>query len=100
VTIGYDVPWRRVHELLFAAAAATNHVLQNPPPYVLQTALDDFYVAYELNAYTDQPRMMARIYSALHANIQDSFRDGGVEIMSPHYRATRDGSEATVPAVG
>jgi small-conductance mechanosensitive channel len=97
VTIGYDVPWRKVHELLLAAAAATEHILKDPVPFVFQKSLDDFYVSYELNAYTAKPLIMARIYSELHQNIQDKFNHGGVEIMSPHYGALRDGNQTTVP---
>lgn len=98
VTIGYDAPWRQVHALLIAAAAATEGVLLDPPPFVLQTSLDDFYVSYELNAYTAEPNRMATIYSELHAHIQDRFNEAGVEIMSPHYRAARDGNATTVPS--
>jgi small-conductance mechanosensitive channel len=98
VTIGYDAPWRRIHELLISAALATEHVLAEPRPFVLQTALNDFYVTYELNAYTDEPHAMAEIYSDLHRNIQDAFNEGGVEIMSPHYAQVRDGNRTTIPA--
>jgi small-conductance mechanosensitive channel len=97
VTIGYDAPWRRVHELLIAAAQNTEHILKEPAPFVLQTNLDDFYVSYEINAYTDKPSKMAAIYSELHQNIQDSFNAGGVEIMSPHYSSLRDGNQTTIP---
>lgn len=97
VTIGYDAPWRQVHELLIQAALATPMILQEPKPFVLQTSLDDFYVCYELNAHTDKPREMAQIYSDLHSHIQDSFNKAGVEIMSPHYRAMRSGEEITIP---
>jgi len=65
---------------------------------VLQTGLNDFYVTYELNALTDAPEIMPRIYSDLHQNIQDTFNEAGVEIMSPHYRQLRDGSHTTIPA--
>ena len=61
VTIGYDAPWRTVHQLLIDAALATENILKVPKPFVFQTALDDFYVHYELNAFTDQPSRMARI---------------------------------------
>ncbi len=97
VTIGYDAPWRKVHELLLSAAQATEHILKEPRPFVLQTALDDFYVHYELNAYTAMPNLMANIYSDLHQNIQDKFNEGGVEIMSSHYSSIRDGNQTTVP---
>jgi small-conductance mechanosensitive channel len=96
VTIGYDVPWRRVHELLTAAAGNTEGILEEPSPFVLQTSLNDFYVSYELNAYTETPNAMARIYSELHQSIQDHFNQAGIEIMSPHYRALRDGNQAAV----
>ncbi len=98
VTIGYDVPWRTVHQLLVSAALATRDLLENPKPFVLQTSLDDFYVSYELNAYTLSAKRMAGIYSELHANIQDKFNEAGVEIMSPHYRAARDGNLTTIPS--
>jgi len=85
VTIGYDAPWRQVHAMLLMAAGRTPGLLQEPKPFVLQTALDDFYVSYELNAYTDRPLEMVQIYSQLHQNIQDVFNEFGVQIMSPHY---------------
>jgi small-conductance mechanosensitive channel len=97
VTIGYDSPWRDVHTALIRAAQSTPGILPEPKPFVLQTSLDDFYVSYELNAYTDQPNQMAVIYSDLHQNIQDSFNEAGIEIMSPHYSALRDGNRTTVP---
>lgn len=97
VTIGYDAPWKQVHELLIAAAKSTTGILETPTPFVLQTSLDDFYVSYQLNAYTDQPNRMAAIYSELHQNIQDKFNEAGVEIMSPHYSALRDGNVMAVP---
>jgi len=85
VTIGYDTPWRQVHALLLIAAGRTAGLLREPPPFVLQTALNDFYVSYELNAYTDQPLEMVQIYSDMHQHIQDAFNEQGVQIMSPHY---------------
>jgi small-conductance mechanosensitive channel len=97
VTIGYSAPWRQIHALLTSAALATEGVLRDPAPFVLQTALNDFYVSYELNAYTARPRDMQNIYSVLHQNIQDRFNEAGVEINSPHYASLRDGNEATIP---
>lgn len=98
VTIGYDVPWRTVHALLIAAATKTADLLKSPAPFVLQTSLDDFYVSYQINATTDQPNQMAVIYGELHQHIQDEFAAAGVEIMSPHYRAVRDGGTITLPS--
>jgi small-conductance mechanosensitive channel len=97
VTIGYNAPWRQVHELLVSGALATEDVLQEPAPFVVQTALNDFYVAYELNAYTVNPKNMQNIYSSLHQNIQDKFNAAGVEINSPHYTSLRNGNRTTIP---
>ena len=97
VTIGYDAPWRKVRDLLIEAALATPGVLREPAPFVWQTALNDFYVTYEINAYTNTPRDMIDIYAALHANIQDAFYAAGVEIMSPHFTAIRDGNTIAIP---
>jgi small-conductance mechanosensitive channel len=97
VSIGYDAPWRTVHRLLTSAALATAYVRKQPPPFVLQSALNDFYVSYELNAYTDNPREMLNIFSDLHKNIQDKFNEEGVEICSPHFSALRDGNVIAIP---
>jgi len=98
VTIGYDAPWRQVHQLLIDAALSTQLIESEPVPYVLQTSLDDYYVSYRINAYTKMPNQQAKIYSQLHQNIQDKFNEAGVEIMSPHYNALRDGNATTIPA--
>lgn len=97
VSIGFDAPWRTVHQLLINAALATVHVLSQPAPFVLQRSLDDFYVTYELNAYTDAPREVLNIYSDLHRNIQDKFNEAGMEICSPHFSALRDGNPIAIP---
>jgi small-conductance mechanosensitive channel len=98
VTIGYDAPWRQIHELLKSAALATPGILRDPAPFVWQTALNDFYVTYEINAYTDNPQEMAAIYAELHTRIQDTFFAAGVEIMSPHFTSIRDGNTIAIPA--
>ncbi len=85
ITIGYDTPWRQVHALLHMAAEKTTDILKEPQPFVLQSALNDFYVTYELNVYSDAPERMPWIYSELHQNIQDAFNEYGVQIMSPNY---------------
>ncbi len=97
VTIGYDVPWPKVQQALIDAALATPDVEKTPQPFVLQTSLDDFYVSYQLNAYTFATNKMAMTYSNIHQNIQDKFNEAGIEILSPHYRAQRDGNMITIP---
>lgn len=97
VTIGYDVPWKEMHQALLNAADRTDLLLKDPKPFVLQTSLDDFYVSYQINAYTKEPNKQASIYSQLHQNIQDCCNEVGIEILSPHYRAARDGNMITIP---
>ena len=100
VTIGYDVPWRQVHAMLEEAARATPGVRDEPPPRVFQTALNDFYVAYQLSARCAAEGALARAEAAsrLHANIQDVFNEHGVQIMSPHYLGDPDTPKVVPPA--
>lgn len=97
ITLGYDVPWRKAHATLIQAALATEHILHDPPPFVLQTSLDNYYISYQLNAYTDSPNLMVLIYSELHQNIQDECSKSEIEILSPAYASLRDGSASTIP---
>jgi small-conductance mechanosensitive channel len=85
VGIGYETPWRQVEGMLLLAAARTPGIEQTPPAFVLQKALGDFCVTYELNAYTSSAASMAEKYHALHANILDVFNEYGVQIMTPAY---------------
>lgn len=99
VSVGYDVPWRTVHALLIEAAHRTSAVAKSPEPFVLQKALNDFYVEYEINLYTTNPARMLFIYSELHQNIQDLFTEAGIDLLSPHYRVVRTGDNG-LPAAG
>ena len=97
VTIGYDMQWQQIRDLLLAAAAKTSHLQKKPEPFVRITALDDFYVEYEINAYTRKSDLLGDIYSELHQNILDSFHSNGVEIMSPHIFAHRSDLQVQIP---
>lgn len=97
ITIGYDIPWRKVHYVMENAAKNTTDILDNPAPFVLQKALNDFSVAYEINARINEPTKMNRIKSELLQNLQDGFAKAEIEILSPHYYAFRKGEESTIP---
>jgi small-conductance mechanosensitive channel len=97
VGIGYDVDWRRVHELLLAAARDTEGICDDPEPFVQQSELGDYAVLYELNVPINHPHKMAAITSALNANVLDHFHKAGVEIMSPAFTALRRGNEPAIP---
>ncbi len=91
VTIGYDAPWRQVHELLKLAASKTGGLRKDSEPYVLQSALSDFFVEYKLCVPLEVPKERFRRLSELHANIQDAFNEYGVQICSPHFEAQPEG---------
>ncbi|MEZ5362642.1 MAG: mechanosensitive ion channel [Bryobacterales bacterium] len=96
--IGYDVDWRKVHELMLAAAQHTRHVSSRPPPTVWQISLDDFAVTYELRATTERPDLMGFVKSELVKNVLDEFNKAGIEIMTPSVRSHRDGTATAIPA--
>ena len=97
VTIGYDVPSGDVIKALIKGAKSTVMILQKPEPFVLVKSLDDFYINYEINCHTKTPEKSAIIYSLLHENIKNEMHNAGIEILSPHYNAVRDGNSLTVP---
>lgn len=97
VTIGYDVPSGDVIKALVKGAKNTQMVLDKPEPFVLVKSLDDFYINYEINCHTKNPEKGAVIYSFLHESIKNELHNAGIEILSPHYNAVRDGNVLTVP---
>ena len=99
VTIGYATPWRQVHAMLLEAARRTPGVANEPSPYVVQTALSDFYVEYRLCCQSNRlgPSRRAQAMSELHAHVQDVFNEHGVQIMSPHYMADPPTPQVVTP---
>lgn len=97
ITVGYDIPRKQAEDLLIEAATNTEGVLKNPTPFVLVKELEDFYCCYQINAYTDRDLTMPKVYSCLHKNIMDKFHDEGIEILSPHFYAEREGNEIVMP---
>ena len=98
ITVGYDIPRKQVEDLLIEAATNAEGVLKNPAPFVLVKELEDFYCCYQINAYTDRDLAMPKVYSNLHKNIMDRFHEEGIEILSPHFYAERDGNEIVMPS--
>lgn len=97
ITMAYEISWQQVHELAKKACEQVELLEKTPAPFILQTSLDDFYVTYQINAYTRNPHKQAAIYSELHKHILDIFHEAGIELLSPHFRAVRDGSELDMP---
>ncbi|WP_442955749.1 mechanosensitive ion channel family protein [Pantoea sp. T14] len=85
VTIGYDTPWRQVEAMLELAASRTPGINRSISPLVRQLALQDWYVAYELQVRLQAGESLAGVRSILHGHIQDVFNEFGVQIMSPNF---------------
>ena len=90
VSIGYDAPWRVVHEILLAAAARTEGIRKEPAPFVVQASLSDFAVEYQLTVRIERPDRRVWVLNKLHQNIQDEFNERGVQIMTPHFEGQPD----------
>jgi small-conductance mechanosensitive channel len=86
ITYNYATPWQTIHEILIEAALRTENVLKSPKPFVLQVALDDNYIRYQINCYTKQIAKIPSIYSELYENIQNGFVEHGLDMTSPQYR--------------
>ena len=96
VSVGYDVTWQRASKLLIEAGLKTEHVLADPPPFVLAKNLGDNAAVYQLNVYTKKPELQATIYSEMNRHILDILQRDGIEMIVPIYEARRDGSKSTI----
>lgn len=97
VTIGFDVPWREVEDLLLEAISRCPHILQAPKPFVMQMDFKDFYTVYTVNGYTTESKAQMSIYSEIRGHIQDLCRERGIELLSPHYHEVRNRIQSTIP---
>ncbi|MCL2878703.1 MAG: mechanosensitive ion channel family protein [Treponema sp.] len=86
ITCSYATPWRTIHEILIEAALNTSNIQKNPKPFVLQLALDDNYVRYQINCFTKQIAKIPAIYTELFENIQDGFAARGMDMTTPQFR--------------
>lgn len=90
ITVGYDVPWRKVHSLLIDAALKTRDVLEHPAPFVLETEFSDNYSCYQINAYIHNADEIDIITSDLLEHVQDEFGEAGIDLVAPTYFAERN----------
>jgi small-conductance mechanosensitive channel len=97
ITIGYDVPWRKVQALMLAAAGSMEGISDEVAPYVIQTSLNDFHISYELTVFVKDAGRYRETLSEMLAALQDQFAAADVEILSPGYHAIRNGNASTVP---
>lgn len=97
ITIGYDTPWTLVHKMMIEAAERSPLISKDKKPFVLQTALNDYHISYQLNAFTEHEDKIPGAYSELHQNIQQVFAENKVEIMSPGFTVLRNTPKDTTP---
>lgn len=97
ITFGYSTPWQTVHKILIDAALKTSHVQKSPKPFVLQTAMNDFYANYQINLYTKEVDKVPAIYSRLYENIQSGFHEAGIDMTAAHYRINLPPAPYTPP---
>lgn len=97
VTVGYEIPWQKVHDLLLKAASRTENLLKKQRPFILQNSLDEFNVEYQLNVYTKEADKMSGIYSDLRRNVQEVFKEAGISLVSPHYVVNKSFESDSVP---
>lgn len=97
VTVGYEVDKSLVRKLLLEAALGAKGIVAYPQPFVLIPKLDDFYCSYQVNAYTRDVKILARVTSNLNEAVMDKLHEAGVEMLSPHFYAQRDGNEVVMP---
>ena len=86
-TFTYHVPRATVESYLLEAASRCTLLMDEPKPFVLYTALDDFYTHYEINAYTQNTCQLPDVYSELHRHIVDVFAEHGLDPTSNHFVA-------------
>lgn len=99
ITIGYDTPWTLVHKMMIEAAERSSLISKERKPFVLQTALNDYHISYQLNAFTQHEDKIPGAYSELHQNIQQVFAENHVEIMSPGFTVLRNTPKDTTPVL-
>ena len=97
VTLGYEVPWRTIHALMLQSARETTRASDLQEPYVLQTALNDFHVSYEVTAFVSDPSRYRESLSELHGSLQDRFAEAGIEILSPAVQSLRGSIAVNTP---
>jgi small-conductance mechanosensitive channel len=93
ISFGFDVPWEEIHRLLTEAAAMTEGVETDPPPFVHDLSFEDFYPIYQINAYIRDADRTAQIKSDMLKHIRELADIAGIELLSPHYITTRAGNE-------
>ena len=82
VTIGYDVPWKHVHELLINAALDSECILKDPAPFVGVAALADSSVNLATRAWVS-PENYWPVFFDMNQKVYNQFNSKGISIPFP-----------------
>jgi small-conductance mechanosensitive channel len=85
VSLGYDVPRRKVEALLLKAAEDA----ELKEPFVQVLALDDFSVNYRVAGLLEEVKHLISSRSILRQKVLDRLHEGDIEIVSPTFMNTR-----------
>ncbi|MHC5202583.1 mechanosensitive ion channel family protein [Myroides sp. LJL119] len=85
VAVGYEVPWQKVHEMLYEVANRTEHVIKRHKPFVLQDQFRDSYIDYQLNVYVRDAKITAKVHSDLRQHTQDVFHENNIELVATSF---------------
>ena len=92
-TFTYVVPRETIEKYLLEAADRCTMLLKDPAPFVLITALEDFYTRYEINGYTRETERLFAVYSELHHHIVDVFREHQLNPTSSHFVSVKENKD-------
>lgn len=92
-TFTYVVPRETIEQYLLEGAARCERLMKEPKPFVLVTALEDFYTRYEINAYTQEAEQLFEVYSELHKHIVDVFREHHLNPTSSHFVSVKENKD-------
>ena len=92
VSLGYDVPRKRIKELLLQAAGRA----ELTDPFVHAMELGDFSVTYRVAGLLTDVKRLLTARSRLRECTLDSLHENGVEIVSPNFMNTRAQSPEAV----
>jgi small-conductance mechanosensitive channel len=85
ISLGYDVPRKRVRQLLTEAAESA----QLKEPFVLVQDLGDFSVTYRVAGLLKEVKSLLSTRSRLREMVLDSLHEAGIEIVSPNFMNQR-----------
>ena len=85
VSLGYDVPWRRVRELLVAATEKA----ELRDGFVQIDSLEDHSIVYRVGGLLEDVKGLLSARTRLRGAMLDELHGGGVEIVSPSFMNAR-----------